>query len=154
MLPNSGVDSRRQRKNHRKWCSPPIPPHVFTPDSGKKHAKNGSLHPRDGGWIEFLNCIKYPPSLVFSLFMLGANLMLARTVRGDWLRTIGQVPLFFYLAHLYLYAVVGALFFREGTGLGGLYGVWVAGLVPLYFACCWYKSFKEAKPADSFWRFF
>jgi hypothetical protein len=110
--------------------------------------------PRDGGWIEFLNFIKYPPSLVFSLFMLGMNLMLAPAVRGQWLRTIGQVPLFFYLTHLYLYAVAGALFFRDGTGLAGLYGVWAAGLVPLYFACRCYRSFKESKPADSFWRFF
>ncbi|MGO4879770.1 MAG: DUF1624 domain-containing protein [Bryobacteraceae bacterium] len=110
--------------------------------------------PRDASWIEFLNFIKYPPSLVFSLFMLGLNLILSRAVRGDWLRTIGQTPMFFYLAHLYLYAAIGALFFRDGSGLPALYAVWAAGLPPLYFACRRYGAFKASTPPDSFWRFF
>ena len=110
--------------------------------------------PRDGSWIEFLNFIKYPPSLVFSLFLLGVNLMLARVVRGEWLRTIGQAPLFFYIAHLYLYAAIGALCFRDGAGLAAMYAVWAAGLVPLYFSCRWYAKFKRSRPEESVWRFF
>jgi NADH:ubiquinone oxidoreductase subunit 4 (subunit M) len=86
--------------------------------------------------------------------MLGVNLVLWRIVRGEWLRVIGQTPLFFYIAHLYLYAAVGALFFRDGAGLAALYLVWAAGLVPLYFACRRYGAFKQSKPATSVWRFF
>lgn len=116
--------------------------------------------PRDGGWIEFLNCVKYPPALVFSFFMLGFNLILLAVLGGpdSWLqRTLsvyGRAPLCFYLAHLYFYALVGALFFRHPATLSGMYGVWLVGLVPLYFICRWYGSFKEHRPADSLWRFF
>jgi NADH:ubiquinone oxidoreductase subunit 4 (subunit M) len=66
----------------------------------------------------------------------------------------GQAPLFYYIAHLYLYAIVGAVFFRQGTGLGPLYAIWATGLVPLYFLTRWYRDFKQSKPADSVWRFF
>jgi uncharacterized membrane protein len=111
--------------------------------------------PRDGSWIEFFNFIKYPPALVFVFFLLGLNLMLLVWLpKVDWLVVIGQTPLFYYLAHLYLYAIVGAAFFRAGTGMAGMYAVWGAGLVPLYFGCRWYRGFKQAKPADSVWRFF
>jgi uncharacterized membrane protein len=110
--------------------------------------------PRDGSWIEFLNFIKYPPALVFTLFMVGANLLLLRALRGEWLTVFGQTPLFFYLAHLYLYAAIGAVAFRDGASIGTLYAVWAAGLVPLYFACRRYRAFKQSKPPDSAWRFF
>jgi hypothetical protein len=43
----------------------------------------GNLRPpRDGSWIEFLNFIKYPPALTFSLSMLGVNLMLLALMRA------------------------------------------------------------------------
>lgn len=112
--------------------------------------------PRDGSLIEFLNFVKYPPALVFALFMIGVNLLLLGALR--WrvpvLRVFGQAPLCFYLAHLYLYALVGVLFFRTPTSLPGMYPVWLAGLVPLYFLCRWYRGFKERKPVDSLFRLF
>jgi len=119
--------------------------------------------PRDGSWIEFLNFIKYPPALVFTLFMVGGNLLLldlfARTRLGQsrlgkLLRVFGQAPLAYYLAHLWLFALVGALGFRHGTGYLVVYLIWAAGLIPLYFFTRWYRDFKMAKSADSFWRFF
>jgi len=114
--------------------------------------------PRDDGWIEFLNFIKYPPALVFVLFMLGVNLILlgalARLPRVPMLSVFGQAPLCFYLAHLYLYALITVIFYGQPSTLPGMYPVWLAGLVPLYFLCRWYRGFKDRKPAESLWRLF
>lgn len=114
--------------------------------------------PRDGSWIEFLNFVKYPPALVFALFMVGINLLLlglfSSLRRVPFLTVFGQAPLCFYLAHLYLYAAIALVFFGTPTSLLGMYPVWLAGLVPLYFVCRRYRAFKDAKPADSLWRLF
>jgi uncharacterized membrane protein len=117
--------------------------------------------PRDDSWIELLNLIKYPPSLVFSLMMLGGNLLLfslfsaidARKWKaGRMLATFGRAPLFFYIAHLYLFAIVGAALFQHGTNyLIGLM-VWAVGLFPLYYACAWFDRFKRAHSSTSVWR--
>lgn len=117
--------------------------------------------PRDDSWIEFFNLIKYPPSLIFTLLMVGGNLLLfgffsgvapraSRAVRI--LETFGRAPLFFYIAHLYLFAVIGSVFFREGTSyLVGL-SVWAVGLIPLHYACAGFERFKRARPSSSVWR--
>ena len=119
--------------------------------------------PRDTSWIEFLNFIKYPPALVFTLFMLGVNLLwLAAFERipavlapaGRALRVFGEAPLAFYLAHLWLFAVIGAAGFRDGAGYPVVYVVWLAGLWPLYVVTRRYRDFKHAKPIDSYWRLF
>lgn len=119
--------------------------------------------PRDGTWIEFLNFIKYPPALVFTLFMVGGNLLLLAGIErlqlwihraGAILRVFGQAPLAFYLAHLWLFAIVGAIAFRGGTGYLAVYLVWIAGLVPLYLLTRWYRDVKMRKPEDSWWRLF
>lgn len=119
----------------------------------------GNLRPpRDASWIEFLNFIKYPPALVFALFMVGVNTLLlglfARLPRLPILPVFGQAPLCFYLAHLYLYALITVLFFARATTLPRMYPVWLLGLVPLYFLCRWYRGFKDRKPPESLWRLF
>jgi uncharacterized membrane protein len=118
--------------------------------------------PRDASWIEFLNFIKYPPALVFTLFMLGVNLLLlacfdrmpARLAFVRVLRVFGEAPLAFYLAHLWLFALIGAAGFRDGAGYLAVYVVWFAGLWPLYFVTRRYRDFKQSKPIDSYWRLF
>ena len=119
--------------------------------------------PRDGSWIEFLNFIKYPPAFVFTLFMLGGNLLflaaidrtrLWTTRAGQVLLVFGQAPLAYYIAHLWLFAIVGALAFRQGAGYPTVYLVWLVGLLPLYVFTRWYRDFKMATAADSYWRFF
>jgi len=119
--------------------------------------------PRDGSWIEFLNVIKYPPSLVFTLFMLGGNALLLwgiertrlwTTAAGRVLLVFGQAPLAYYIAHLWLFAVVGALAFRDGATHATVYAVWIAGLVPLYAFTRWYRDRKLATPPESVWRYF
>lgn len=124
----------------------------------------GNLRPpRDAGWIEFLNNVKYPPSLVFWTMFLGIDLLLlALLIRlpEKWksaaspLIVFGQTPLFFYLAHFYLLMVAAFLFYREAGSLAHLYLAWVLVLVALYPVCLWYRGFKSTKPRESLWRMF
>lgn len=119
--------------------------------------------PRDPSWIEFLNFIKYPPALVFTLFTLGVNVLVLAVMErmeerlgrlGQWLQVFGQAPMAFYLAHLWLYALIGAAAFRDGTGYATVYLVWLASLGPLYFVTRRYRDFKQTKAAESYWRMF
>jgi uncharacterized membrane protein len=119
--------------------------------------------PRDGSWIEFLNVLKYPPSLVFTLWMVGANLVLLSALQsarawtwaaGRWLETLGRAPLAFYIAHLWLFALVGAVWFRQGTGYGTVYAIWLAGLGPLTVSTAAFGRFVARRPATSLWRHF
>jgi uncharacterized membrane protein len=119
--------------------------------------------PRDASWIEFLNVIKYPPSLVFTLLTVGGNLLLLAAIErlapwtsalGRLLETFGRAPLAFYIAHLWLFAVVGAVGFRRGTGYAMVYAIWVAGLVPLYLFTTSYARFVARRPDGSAWRYF
>lgn len=125
----------------------------------------GNIHPPEGsGFISFFNVTKYPPSLTFTLLTLGLCLIflgifsrLDRPLErwGKPLLVFGQSPLFFYILHLYLFAVIG-LFFASGGGsrLTVMYPVWIAGLVILYPLCLWYGKFKRKKSTNSIWRFF
>jgi uncharacterized membrane protein len=119
--------------------------------------------PRDPGWIEFLNNVKYPPSLVFWTMSLGvALLLLALLIQlpASWkserspLIVFGQTPLFFYVAHFYVLTICAFLFFREAASLEGAYLVWAAVLVVLYPMCAWYRKVKMTKPDDSVLRLF
>jgi uncharacterized membrane protein len=123
----------------------------------------GNIHvPVPSGWIGFLNVTKYPPSLAFVLLTLGVNLLLLSgfgavsprlPVWGAPLLTFGRTALFFYIVHLYLYALVG-FGFPHGASIPVVYPVWAVGLLILYPLCTRYERFKFRKPADSFWRFF
>lgn len=119
--------------------------------------------PRDTSWIEFLNFIKYPPALVFTLSTLGVNVLILSLMDrigermgrvGQWLQVFGQAPMAFYLAHLWLYALVGALAFRDGAGYLSVYVVWIASWWPLYVVTRRYRDFKQTKAVDSYWRMF
>ena len=118
--------------------------------------------PRDGSWIEFLNVLKYPPSLVFTLWMVGANLILLAvwertgawgTALGRWLETLGRAPLAFYIVHLWLFAVIGAVWFRQGAGYGVVYAIWLGGLVPLSLLTARVSRFTASRPPGSAWRY-
>lgn len=119
--------------------------------------------PRDSGWIEFLNNVKYPPSLVFWCIELGLDLLLlgllvrlpdaVKSARSP-LVVFGQTPLFFYLAHFYLLGLIGWVVYREASSLEHMYLVWAFVLAVLYPVCVRYREFKMSKPAESLWRLF
>ena len=103
---------------------------------------------------------KYPPDLSFLLLTMGIDLLLLRL--WMWLESIsasgvrimavfGSSPLFFYIAHLYLYAFMGWAF-PHGMGLTQMVPLWFAGLLILYPLCLRYGRFKQSRPADSVWR--
>jgi uncharacterized membrane protein len=122
----------------------------------------GNLNEVPEGWMGFLNVTKYPPSLAFLTVTLGMNLLLI----GMWRRAepylrsryqplpvFGRAALFFYLVHLWVYCLLG-LFFRTGSGLATMVGLWLLGLAILYPISRRYNVFKGGKPAASLWRFF
>ena len=90
-------------------------------------------------FFSFLNCTKYPPSLLFLLMTIGpALVMLSLFDRelGKWSRlviTMGRVPLFFYLLHFPLIHIlaVGAAYLHHGYAGGAWDGPpWPGAPVP------------------------
>jgi uncharacterized membrane protein len=124
----------------------------------------GNIRPRAGdSWIDFLNVVKYPPSMVFTLLTTGMNLIIlwlfsklakARSIILESLAVFGQAPLFFYILHLFLYAALGYLFAPSGTSIIAMYPYWLLGLILLYPLCLWYGRFKQRKALTSLWRLF
>ena len=123
----------------------------------------GNIRPRSGDdWIGYLNVVKYPPAMTFTLLTMGVNLILLSLfarARGwasrllEPLATFGRVPLFFYVTHLYLYLGLGAWLQPSGTTIPVMYLYWLAGLGILYPLCVWYGHLKQRQPADSLLRF-
>jgi uncharacterized membrane protein len=110
--------------------------------------------------LSFLNCEKYPPSLLYLMMTLGPALMLLASferVRGAFARllaTFGQVPFFYYVVHIYLIHVLAVATAFDMTGvltstpaiglsLAGVYFVWLLVLVLLYPICRWFAGLKE-----------
>jgi uncharacterized membrane protein len=124
----------------------------------------GNIRPRmDNAWIDFLNPVKYPPSIAFTLMTTGVNLSLLwlfsraseRAQRILWpLVVFGQAPLFFYILHLLLYMGLGHLLTPNGTSIPAMYPFWLLGLLILFPLCLGYGWFKRRQPAHSLLRFF
>jgi len=124
----------------------------------------GNVRPRQGDtWIDVLNVVKYPPSVTFSLLTTGVNLMILglfgraseRLQRFfQPLVVFGRVPLFFYLAHLFLYAGLGLWLTPGGTSIPHMVPYWLLGLLILYPLCLWYGRLKHRQPANSILRLF
>ncbi|UCF99763.1 MAG: DUF1624 domain-containing protein [Spirochaetaceae bacterium] len=121
----------------------------------------GNIRPQSsGGWIGFLNVVKYPPSLTFLLLTMGFNLIVLRffylfegqSSTWDPLLVFGGSPLFFYLTHLFLYAGMGRLFTPGGTSLPGMLLYWLLGLALLYPACLGFGIWKRRQSSGSLLR--
>jgi uncharacterized membrane protein len=121
--------------------------------------------------ISFLNCLKYPPSLLFLLMTLGpAMVALACLERGAGrlsatLMTFGRVPLFFYLLQwplLHTTALAGAALSGQptvwlfgfppfqnppgyGVGLPAVYLLTLFFLAILYWPCRWFADLKRRR---------
>jgi len=118
--------------------------------------------------LSFINVTKYPPSLQYLLVMLGVALLLLSMMekfprlQRPALVTLGRVPLFYYVLHLFLIhalAVAGA-FAVYGTQLPSLnlsleappgygyplpvvFAVWALVVGMLYPACVWFADVKR-----------
>jgi uncharacterized membrane protein len=120
----------------------------------------GNFHSTEPGWIGFFNLTKYPPDLSFLLMTTGIDLLLLQSWMwfenrnpsgGQTMAVFGWSSLFFYITHLYLYALMGWSF-PLGMGLVQMILVWIAGLLILYPLCLRYGRFKQSRPTDSLWR--
>ena len=121
--------------------------------------------------LSFLNTTKYPPSLLFLLMTIGPSLIFLSLAEGvkhrisDMLVTVGGVPLFFYVVHLYLVHVLGILGVRfsgrpwtdmilsmnsfvfgrlstYGFNLLVVYAVWMVVVLAMFPFCRMYKRYK------------
>jgi uncharacterized membrane protein len=120
-------------------------------------------------FLSFINVSKYPPSLLYTLLMLGIMfiiLALADT-KPTWLSnvlaTYGKVPMFYYLLHWYLIhgLMYGMVFLQgftwkeipigtfsfgrppnSGVELEIIYLVWLGVVAVLYPLCRWYAQYK------------
>lgn len=125
--------------------------------------------------VSFLGTQKYPPSLLYLLMTLGPAIMLlaafdqARGRVAMFFDTIGRVPFFYYVLHIYLIHAMavavmmargippgqwGSVFFffpdTWGFGLPVVYLLWVVAVLILYPACRWFAGVKERR-RDLWW---
>jgi uncharacterized membrane protein len=122
--------------------------------------------------LSFINISKYPPSLLFTLSMLGILFLVIAAAEGKnsfWSRILpvyGRVPLFYFLVHLYIihsilllvvllqgYLPAQMVFgpFQNGRPAKGsglslpwVYGVWIGVVLIMYPLCRGYGRYKAA----------
>jgi uncharacterized membrane protein len=137
-------------------------------DPAARVAHDGALP-----WLlSFINCEKYPPSLLYLAMTLGVALLMlvvaerARGTVAGWLVTLGRVPMLFYVAHIvlvHLVAVGYALIVHGDAGwlFGGLppmnkpagfgislpmvYVAWLIIVAMLYPLCRWFAGLKRRR---------
>lgn len=136
----------------------------------------GDPHPWTGqdSWfrtvLSFINCEKYPPSLLYLLMTLGPSIMLMPMLErlgahaGRFFTVFGRVPLFYYVTHIYLIhimAIAGTVilglplnYFTDtanmwipkagwGWDLPVVYAVWIAAVLLLYYPSRWFMRVKQ-----------
>lgn len=104
--------------------------------------------------MSFLNCEKYPPSLIYLAMTLGPSFLLLvpleKAKKNGPLTMFGRVPLFFYILHLPLidglrHSTDNLFPGFRGLNLLGTYGIWalvILLLFPLCYAFYWLKGNK------------
>jgi uncharacterized membrane protein len=118
--------------------------------------------------LSFLNTTKQPPSLVYLCMTLGPVLILLALIEKAANRSTafcaiyGNVPYFYFVAHLFLLRAVNILLIlgsglpmksdgsplvwqAQGFGypLWIIYVIWVFIVAALYFLCRWYGQYKK-----------
>ena len=111
--------------------------------------------------LSFVNCSKYPPSLLYLLMTLGIAITFLPALErmGGIVAKIflvyGRVPMFYYILHLYLihsmaiiadYFIKGttavSVFEHPGYSLPVVYLFWLTAVAILYFPCRWFMGIK------------
>jgi len=123
-------------------------------------------------FFSFINCQKYPPSLLYLCMTLGPALLvlsLYSNIRNQVTKIItvyGRVPFVYYLLHFYLIHTLSALSFLlrghtlsegikgvkglpfkfiipgEGYNLAIVYLFWIAVVISLYPICKWFSEYR------------
>jgi uncharacterized membrane protein len=123
--------------------------------------------------LSFINCHKYPPSLLYLLMTIGLSMLLLYLFEKQrWrifqpLVLFGQVPLFFYIIHLWLIHLTAILLAFPKYGLKAIimpfiasrlmpedygydlpmiYNIWIIMIIMLYPLCRWFKNYKSNNP--------
>jgi len=120
--------------------------------------------------MSFLNCEKYPPSLLYLLMTLGPAIALLAVLErpagplASKVCVYGRVPFFYYVLHIPLiHAMAVAVFLvlygpamlrygpanppppDFGFGLPFVYAVWLLAVAILYLPCRWYAALKARR---------
>ena len=121
--------------------------------------------------FSFIDCHKYPPSLLYLLMTLGPALMVLSLLDKGTPRILqpalifGRVPLFYYLLHLPLIHGLAVIVFYLrygradwlygsspadwpdglGYGLPGVYLAWLCVILVLYPVCRWFAELKRRR---------
>jgi uncharacterized membrane protein len=111
--------------------------------------------------LSFINCTKYPPSLLYLLMTIGPGITLLPLFEkmtgsvGRFFKVYGHVPFFYYVLHLYLIhgmSVIAGIFNKTqaksfvfthpGFSLPVVYLFWICTILILYFPCRWFMKVK------------
>ena len=105
--------------------------------------------------LSFLNCEKYPPSLLYLMMTLGPALILLSVLEyakgrlADIVTNFGRVPFLFYVAHLPFIHALALIYIKltghEGVALPGVYVMWLFALAALYPLCRWFAGLKRRR---------
>jgi uncharacterized membrane protein len=122
--------------------------------------------------LSFLNCEKYPPSLLYLMMTLGPALCVlalldrdrpvARGSFASMLVVYGRVPLFYYVLHIFFIHLLAVLvdvpregavkammrmYLRNPVGwsLGVVYVAWIAIVLALFPLCRWFAALKQRR---------
>ncbi|MBO3462756.1 heparan-alpha-glucosaminide N-acetyltransferase domain-containing protein [Aetokthonos hydrillicola Thurmond2011] len=130
--------------------------------------------------LSFINCNKYPPSLLYLLITLGIAMLLLYVFEKQRLRILkplvlfGQVPLFFYIIHIWLVHFTAILLALPKYGLKAIimpfvmsslrpanygydlptiYKIWIFIIILLYPICSWYMNYKTKHRTSKWLKF-
>lgn len=121
--------------------------------------------------LSFLNANKYPPSLMYLCMTIGPAIVvlaLLENVRisrvGNFFRTFGRVPFFYYVLHFYMIHIICVILFYAtgnsnanivdpntpflfrpavwGFNLWIVYTIWIGLILMIYPLCRWYERYK------------